>query len=328
MFLKDLYIKISDSYYEKKYIKENLDCQKKMMKECSELPENEYEDFLVKLYKERMACELDFSNPITYTQKIQWIKLYGDSEKNSIYVDKYLVKKIIENEIGNQYVNELICIDGKDCFYNADEIDFSKLPERFVMKCNHGSGYNIIVNNKSALSSRKIKKYKKQLNTWLQEQFAFKNGLELVYKNVKPCIFIEKYLQDDSGELRDYKLFCMDGKVTYIEVDESRYSNHKQAFYSPEWEKLNFDEGTQSFDKEKPDNLSNMIQLAEKLAAPHPFVRIDLYCCNNQLYFGEYTFYDASGFYAFNPPSFDKYFGDMIHLDLSKRENNYRYRKQ
>lgn len=330
--LKKLLIKISDSYYEKKFEIEKKQAQKAMIKTLTELDETEYENFLKNLYKERTGKEMDFANPVTFTQKLQWLKLYDDAEDKVKYVDKYLVRKYVEEKIGSEYLIPLISIDGKDCFFNADEIDFNKLPNQFVMKCNHGSGYNIIVKDKSALSSKEIANMKKQLNLWLKEQFAYKNGLEIVYKNVKPCITIEQFMAFDD-DLPDFKFFCFDGKPHLLYYMQNYTMHHKLGelgFFDMDFNLLDVcrnDYGRLKKIPEKPADFEKMKQLAEVLAEGFPHVRVDLYSIQGKVYFGELTFFTSSGFFSFNPDSYDKKFGELIKIDQSKRENNFGYRK-
>ena len=148
----------------------NQRLKKKHYRYALRMPENEYEDYLVNRYREMMnrraysaGSELSFDSPSTFTEKCQWIKLYDQDTRKPTYSDKYAVRDHIKKMIGEDYLVPLISIDGKDHFYNADEIDFEKLPNKFVLKCNHGSHMNILVEDKASLSTKQIKRYKKQL---------------------------------------------------------------------------------------------------------------------------------------------------------------------
>lgn len=326
--LKKLYIKISDIYYAKKYEKDKIIKQQEMIKTLSALEECEYENYLKKLYKERTSRDMDFENPVTYTQKLQWLKLYDNPEEKSKYVDKYAVREFVKEKIGEEYLIPLITVDGKDHFYNADEIDFSRLPEQFVLKCNHGSATNVIVRNKSELSKKDIENIKKKLNGWLNENFSFKNGLELAYKSVKPCIIIEKYMAVD-GDLPDLKFYCFNGEAKNIIYDQNRFTNHGRNFYDTEWNYLPIDTDCPCFGDAvpKPGNLDKLIKIASKLSEGFISVRVDLYNVNDKIYFGEMTFYPWSGFITFKPDDIDYQWGEYMNLDKSKRDNNFRYKK-
>lgn len=327
--LKQLYIKASDSYYKNKYKKDKERIQKEMHKTLSNLPENEYEDFLRDLYKKRTGNELDFANPITYTQKLQWLKLYDEPEKKSVFADKYAVRSYIKDTIGEEYLIPLISIDGKDCFYNADEIDFNKLPEQFVLKCNHGSGTNIIVDNKSALTKKDIRRIKNKLNNWLRQNFAYINGLELAYRFIKPCIMIEKYMAID-GDLPDYKFYCFNGEAKNIIYDRNRFTNHERNFYDTDWKYLAIDTDCKCFGDviPKPENLDSLVSTASAISKGFKSIRVDLYNINGKIYFGEMTFYPWGGFVGFTPNDIDYEWGNYISIDQSKRENNLKYRKK
>lgn len=331
VLLKELYIKISDERQKKKYIKYKHKVQREMIEELTSLPENEYEDFIKKTYKQRTSFDLDFANPETFTQKLQWLKLYGYPADYSKYVDKYAVKQYITETLGKQYIIPLISIDDKDHFYDSAEIDFDKLPKSFVIKCNHGSAYNFIVKDKDELSSSDIKKIKKTLNQWLSEQFAFKNGLEMIYKNVKPCIFIEKFIElSGCEELIDYKYFCFDGqpKVMYISNDIGK--DPRTDFFDMDFNHLSIQARDPNADvtPTKPEKFDEMKKLAELLAKGTPHLRVDFYCVDSHVYVGELTFFHNSGFSPITPHEYEKLFGTWITIDQSKRDNNFKYRKQ
>lgn len=246
---------------------------KKEYYKMKNMPESEYENYLIKRYSEMMnhfkhskGLTMDFENPVTYTQKQQWLKLYGQSDKISEYSDKYAVRQHIKDTIGEEYLIPLITIDGKDHFYDAREIDFEKLPNQFVIKCNHGSHYNIIVKDKSKLTKKDIRKYKKQLNEWLKEHYAFLVGLELVYEKIKPCIIIEEYVTIND-DLPDYKFMCFSGEPKYVWLDQGRYSDHRRSLFDLDYNKMPFNLHVHEdiLDTRKPENFSKMIEIVKKL---------------------------------------------------------------
>lgn len=238
---------------------------------------------------------VNFKNPKYFGEKIQWLKLNGNLEKYSDYVDKYKVREFIKKEIGEEYLIPLLGV-----YEKAEDIDYSKLPDRFVLKINNGSGYNIVVKNKTELN---IDKTNKQLNKWLKEDYA-KMKKEPQYKNVRRKIIIEKYTADKDGKLNDYKFFCFNGKVKMFKVDFDRFLDHKCNYYDENCKFLNINEGNYNNDKNAiilPNNIKEMINIAEKISTNFNFVRVDLYNVEGKIYFGELTFTPAAGINPFKP---------------------------
>lgn len=310
-------------------------------KKALKLKEDEYEEYLVNYYAEMMNKfeysknkQLDFNNPTTFTEKIQWLKLYDQDPRKGLYSDKYEVRTHIKTSIGEKYLNDLITIDGRDVFYDSKDIDFNKLPNQFVLKCSHASHFNYIIKDKSSLSKKDIKKIKKQLNKWLKIRYAFVNGLELQYELTKPSIIIEKYLSI-ADDLPDYKFFCFSGEVKFAWVDIGRYSGkHKRVIFNPynPKELFNFQMGGRdqflSVDHlVLPNNYKEMLSIAEKLSEDFSFVRVDLYSVDEKIYFGELTFSSGSGFRCPDPKEKDVDLGEYITIDKSKRDNCFKYRK-
>ena len=246
---------------------------------------------------------------ITYFgEKMQWLKLYGNLEKYSDYVDKYKVREYIKDIIGEKYLIPLISV-----YNNVDEIDYNKLPNEFVMKLNHGSGYNVIIKN---LKEENINKINKKLNKWLKEDY-YKIKKEYQYKNVKKKIICEKLIEDSNGDLLDYKFFCFDGKPEFVKVDFERFKEHKVNFYDNNWNLLNMKEkGYENYKKEckKPKNFDEMLKIAENLSKKFQFVRVDLYNVDGKIYFGELTFTPASGKNPFTPLEMDKKIAERIKI--------------
>lgn len=260
------------------------------------------------MYFIKMKKKLNLNNPKTFGEKMQYIKLYGNLELNSNFVDKYEVREYIKNAIGEQYLNELLGV-----YESVEQINFNSLPEKFVLKVTHGSGYNIICNDKKNFD---IDEAKNKINEWMKESYYIK-GKEPQYKNIKPRIICEKYLQDESGELRDYKFFCFSGKPRFIQVDSNRFSCHTRDFYDSYWNKLNLTFKYENSDNkiEKPDKLDEMLQLCEILSREFPFIRVDFYFVNNNIYFGELTFNPENGYGQFNPLSEDLKIAELIDLE-------------
>ena len=267
---------------------------------------------ILKLYKIRTNTTFDFENPKTFNEKIQWMKLYDNNPLKTQLTDKYLVREWIKEKIGEKYLIPLYGV-----WNSFDEIDFNKLPEQYVLKTNHGCGYNIIVKEKSDLN---LDTFKNTINKWMEVNYAFL-GYEFQYLYIKPKIIAEKYIENVDGDLYDYKVFCFNGKAESIMFLSDRKSHLKMSFYDLKWNKLDY---VYSFPFNnitvpRPKNLKLLIELAEKLAEGFPHVRVDFYILNDDsIKFGEMTFSSASGICKWNPPKQDKIFGDLITLP-SKR---------
>ena len=200
---------------------------------------------------------------------------------------------------------------------NTEDIEFNKLPEKFVLKCNNDSGGIVICKDKQALNIEKTKKFlKSRLNN-----NGFWYGREWPYKNIKPCIIAEKYMENNGqNELSDYKFFCFNGEPKIVLVCSERFScnNMCKTYFDENWNILNITEANHRIDKEqkKPQNFETMKIISKKLAKDIPFVRIDFYEIEGKLYFGEITFFPASGLEKFKPEKWNYILGDMI--DISK----------
>ncbi len=253
-------------------------------------------------YKRVTGQKLNLHNPRGFNEKIQWSKLYDSTPLKTRLADKYLVRDWVAEKIGKQYLIPLLGV-----YDRFEEIDFSKLPDSFVIKCNHGSAYNIIVKDKAQLDLADVKT---KLDRWMSENFAFKNGVELHYLNIPPKIIIEQYMQEESGEdLRDYKITCFDGKPEFIWIDGDRFSEHKRNLYDLEWNQLDAKVCSRykTFESpSKPECLDEMLRLASILSNGFSYVRVDFYIINGKLYFGEMTFTSESGATDIKPEAFEK----------------------
>lgn len=294
------------------YYPEIRDIMNKESKQFKIQPvDNKYLSDLKKWYMSITGKYLNLDNPKTFNEKIQWLKLYNSTPIKTRLADKYLVRDWVKEKIGEQYLIPLLGVYDK-----FDDIDFNKLPNQFVIKCNHGAGWNIIVKDKSKLD---LAEAKAKVDKWISTNFAFYYGFELHYRDIKPRIIIEKYMEDDSGNLRDYKFLCFDGIVKYIWVDGERYSEHKRNLYDLKWNLLNKKIGEGKIYQNikncpKPYNLDKMIEFATLLSKGFSFVRVDFFEANKKLYFGEMTFTSASGTHITEPKSFIFELGKMIKL--------------
>ncbi len=255
--------------------------------------------------------KLHLDNPQTYNEKLQWLKLHDQHEEYAQMVDKYEVKKYVASIIGEEYIIPTYGV------YDAfEEIDFASLPQQFVLKCTHNSGGVLVCKDKAVFD---VEGARKQVNKWLKKNPYWKNR-EYPYKNVKPRIIIEQYMEDESGyELKDYKFFCFDGTAKYIFVASDRGKDDEETkfdFYDIEWNLLPFTNGHPNSNKmmKKPENYDKMVEISEKLSLGIPHVRVDLYNINGRIYFGELTFFHWSGLVPFVPEEWDYTFGSWLML--------------
>lgn len=271
------------------------------------------EKHIRKQYSILLGQQLNLNNPQSFNEKTQWLKLY---DRNTLYtnlVDKFLVRNFVQDVLGEEYLIPLI-----GTWNSAEEINFEELPDSFVLKCNHNSGFGMcICKNKKQLDVGSVKK---QLEQGMRQNY-YLQGREWPYKNVERKIIAEKYMVDESGiELKDYKIFTFSGRAKYIQVDYDRFTDHHRNFYTLKWEYVPFTTcyPTNSKHKiEKPYNLDRLIRAAEQLAhaAGDPkFVRVDMYVIGKRIYFGEMTFYHGSGYEKFMPKEYDNYLGQFIEI--------------
>ena len=253
----------------------------------------------------------NFKNPKRFTEKLQWYKLfcYRNNELITRCIDKFSVRSYIE-EIGcGELLNEIY-----GCWKSPDDIPWNQLPSKFVLKCTHGSGMNIICDNKELLDKLSAKQ---QLDSWLNQKCGV-NSVELLYDDIEPRIIAEKYIETDDGKApMDYKFFCSYGKVKLLFLASERNGDEaKFDFYTPEWEWLPVKNGHPNAGKtDRPRKLPEMISYAEKLSKDFPMVRVDLYCEGDSIIFGELTFLHYGGLQPFVPDKFDMSFGELFELD-------------
>ena len=251
-----------------------------------------------RLYKRALGKKLNLKNPQTLNEKCMWLKLntYYNNPLITECCDKYLVRNYVKRVGYEEILNELLGV-----WDNPDEINFDILPEKFVLKCNHGAGYNLIVTDKSKLN---IVEIKKQLSKWLKEDY-WKLYAETQYKFIQKKIICEQYIETENNDLpNDYKFFCVNGVCDCIMVCKERktglpkfYYFDKKLQYHSEYFYLNptVEEQKLSASIDFPENISSMFEYAEKLAKPFPFVRVDLYNEKEKIIFGELTFLSSGG---------------------------------
>lgn len=264
------------------------------------------EEYLKRKFKLCIGPELNLENPQTFNEKLQWLKIYDHNPEYTKMVDKYEVKAYVAKKIGKEYIIPTLGV-----WDSFDKIDFDTLPEQFVLKCTHDSGGVVICKDKSEFDRKEAKR---KLNKCLHRNYYW-TGREWPYKDVKPRILAEEYLEDASC---DYKIMCFNGEAKCSFVCSERYSGDglKVTFFDRNWNKMPFERHYPNSSKimKKPDQYDQMIILAERLSAEIPFVRVDFYESNKKLYFGEMTFYPGSGFEEFTPESADFMMGEWLEL--------------
>lgn len=270
------------------------------------------EKYLKRKFKSVFGYELDLDNPQTFNEKLQWLKLYDRNPFYTVMVDKVTVKELVAKQIGSQYI-----IPTLEVWDNPDDIDFDKLPNQFVLKCNHNSGLGMcICTDKNRLD---IGKVKQELAKGLKQDYYLTNR-EWPYKNVPRKIIAEKFMVDEqTHELRDYKFFCFNGtpKMLFIATDRQNPTEEtKFDFYDMDFNHLPFTNGHPNSHKPiaKPETFDEMVKLAAILSKNIPHVRVDFYEINGKVYFGELTFSHWSGFVKFEPHEWDKKIGDWLVL--------------
>ena len=257
---------------------------------------------------------LNLKNPITFEDKQQWLKLHDRNDRYTDLVDKLKVRDHLKETIGDNYSFPLI--GSWDTF---EEIEFDRLPEQFVLKCNHDSGSVRVIKNKSVLTEADIEELRQHFNKCLKRNF-FYAGREYPYKHIKPCILAEKYMTDENQELsslNDYKFFCFHGKPRIVLIVTDRAVDCRYDFYDMDFNHLDLKYGRSRDDDaiHKPAFFEEMKSIAAKLSDGIPFVRIDLYEVGGKVYFGEYTFYDGGGFQWLEPEKWEYELGSWIKLD-------------
>ena len=268
-------------------------------------------------YRIKFKRKLNLRHPERFTEKIQWYKLYYKDKLMPICSDKYTVREYVRSKGLETILNELYCV-----FDKPDDIDLSVLPNKFVLKLSNASGANYICTDKSAADEHELKQAFKRFERLVKADA----GREWPYMKSKPVIVAEKLLEDPThyrNAVNDYKIFCFNGKPTYIICVSDRYTEYcNHLVYDTEWNKINAaSEGADlSKDVPRPDNLYEMLDVAHRLSEDFPFARIDLYSLEGKTIFGEITFYPWSGYMEYEPDSFDFELGKHYTLPQKRKE--------
>lgn len=270
--------------------------------------------YIERMFKAKLGYELNLNNPRTFNEKLQWLKLYDRNPLYSVMVDKYAVKEYVANIIGEKYIIPTLGI-----WESAEDIDFASLPNQFVLKCTHDSHGIVICKDKHSLN---INEAKKKLSKALKTNYYY-FFREWPYKDVKPRIIAEKYMEDtNAGELRDYKFFCFNGVAKCFKVDFDRFIDHHANYYDMNHNLLDMGECVCPPDHSRiidlPENISDIGKLGEMLSDSIPFLRTDFYDIEGNIYFGELTFFPASGVGKFLNSETDLKLGTWMKLPDKK----------
>lgn len=263
-----------------------------------------------KQFVDSVGYEPNFDKPTTLNEKIQWLKLNYRDPLITKCSDKYSVREYVKEAVGEKYLIKLL-----GHFKSHKDIEFDKLPEKFVFKTSNGSGTNIVCNDKSSLD---LTNTLKKLADWMKpESSHYFFSYEWGYKNVEPRIVCEEHIGEGKRDLKDYKFMCFNGKPEFLFVCNNRDSDLKLDYMSLDWERLPFSRHTYKRSAKipnKPKMFDEMLDVARKLSKPFHLVRVDLYESRGEIKFGELTFYPSNGTEAYHPREWDTKLGEMLKL--------------
>ncbi len=269
--------------------------------------------YLTVYYLIRLGKFINWRNPKTFTEKLNWLKIHNRKDEYPRMVDKLQAKEFAAEKISDEYIIPTLGV-----WNSFDEIDFSRLPNRFVLKTTHGGGNSGVVVCKDKRSFD-ISKAREKLNKSMLTDI-YVNMREWPYKNIERKIIAEEYVEDKKGKQDDYKIFCFNGKVKFFKVVFNNNDGHHANFYNRQWELQPFYEADVLPDPQAdiiiPDNFDKMIEIAEKLSEGIPFLRVDLYNLDSKIFFGETTFYPAGGWDFYAPGGADEYIGALMDLGI------------
>lgn len=264
---------------------------------------------IIAYYKKKSGRTIDPDTPTLFSEKLQWYKLHHRDPLMQTVANKYDVRQYLTDIGYGHLLNDIYGV-----YTNVSQIDFDALPNQFVLKGTHGSGFNIIVKDKSKLNKRRAKM---MMHSWLHQHIAW-SGREWVYERMPRHIIAEKYLEDETGELRDYKFYCFNGKPAFMQLEVGRGTDQNtRNFYDMDWNLMPFGKElphNPNLEVPRPAMFDEMKQIASALCKPFQYVRVDLYQVGNKVYFGELTFYPAGGAPDFVPSEYDAVVGKMWNL--------------
>lgn len=268
--------------------------------------------YLKIVYPLHMGKSLNLKNPRTFTEKLNWLKVNLRNENYSRLVDKYEVKQFVTERLGgDEHV-----IKNLGVWNSFDEINFDSLPNQFVLKTTNGGGNTSVVICKDKMKLN-IEECRKKLT--LKSGKIFLWSREYPYYNVVPRIIAEEFIKTNDDELSDYKIFCFNGEPKFLFVGTERQKKGTEVkfdFFDTEFNHLPIRNGHENSSHQipRPKNFEEMLEIAKKLSAGFPHVRVDLYNVNGKIYFGEMTFFHFAGFVPFEPEEWDEKFGEFLKL--------------
>ncbi len=272
------------------------------------------EQFIKRKFKAVLGYVPDLENPKTFNEKMNWLKLHDRNPAYVPLVDKYEVKGIMAEKLGPQFI-----IKNLGVWDSFDEIDFSSLPERFVLKCTHDSGSKIICTDKAKLD---IDKARASMSKGLERDY-YKLNREWMYHEVRRRIIAEEYIENSGGYLNDFRFYCFNGEPRFFSIDfhDDNGKNHMN-FYGQDLKVLPFGSAEEvpiyEADPGIPENVGEMFDIARRLSSGHPFIRVDMYNIGGRIYFSELTFFTHGGFFILYPDqSWDREIGDMLAISTN-----------
>ena len=275
------------------------------------LPDKQY---LQIVYRLRTGKKLNLKNPRSFNEKLQWLKLYDRKPEYAKMVDKYEAKKYVADIIGEEYIIPTLGIWDK-----FEDIDFSQLPDKFVLKCTHDSGGLVICTDKSKLD---LKAARKKLKKCLRTNY-YRMTKEWPYKDVKPRIIAEQYMTDEGSDdaLDDYKVHNFNGTPRFVLLCRERFkvSGLSEDFFTGTWDHIDVKRphhGNAATERTRPKELDEMLRISEMLSKDIPFLRTDFYTINKKVFFGEFSFFPSNDFEIFEPDKYDEIFRDWLHCPL------------
>ncbi len=277
-----------------------------------ELTEERIRQLAVSIFQEKLGYTPNLEHPQSLNEKILWLKLYHQDSRITRCCDKFRVKDYITEKLGPGYVVPTI-----QSWNRPEDVDFSILPDRYVLKVNWSSGYNILVPDRSALNEAEARQ---KIAYWMAPaQNCYYQNFNWGYRDMIPVVYAEEYIEQPEGQLYDYKFFCCSGKVRFWFIATDRHGEQPLThdFFDMDFNHMDFDYGGLAHARQplcKPAYYEEMVRCAEILSEPFPFVRVDFYETNGQLYVGEMTFYPGGGVLAFEPQDWDYRLGEYIEL--------------
>ena len=282
-----------------------------------QLTEEKIKEISAQIFREKVGYDPNLEEPRSFNEKIFWMKLNYHNPMVTRCCDKFSVKEYVNEKLGPGYVIPTI-----RSWEKSEDIDFSVLPDKYVLKVNWSSGYNIIVKDSSDVNEEEVRA---KISRWMQpEQNSYYQTFNWGYKNMKPVVYAEEYMEQIDGQLFDYKFYCCNGKVKFLFIATDRHKEGKLTynFFDPDFNKLDFTYGGRGHTEEpleKPQHYDEMIRCAEMLAEPFPFVRVDFYETGGRIYVGEMTFYSGGGILPFDPVEWDYRLGSYIQFPVDNK---------